>query len=191
VEKEQTESLKLMQKTMEDFLAAMQLRDEFAVRVGRRTSQIIRVGSFTVSLLSIAIVYLTATLGSDMAVMRTKMEAMSQTMSGMEKHFNQVVVNTGSMQDGVHRMSINLENMPHMTRLLAEMRDAVTYLPQMTQHVGGIQNEVTHMKRDLNAMHQDMVVMNQSVGAISGAVNHMGYDVNRISAPMKMFPFNP
>lgn len=174
------ESIKVVEKTMADFLEAMQLRDEFSIRIGRRTSQIIRVGAFTVTLLSIAIVYLTATLGADMQVMRTKMEAISQTMSHMDQRFGEVAQHTDAMQDAVQRMSANLQYMPQMTQSVADMRDASSVLPQMTDHVGSMKRDISSMRQDLTAMHQDMMVMNQSVGAMNASMNHMGYDVNRM-----------
>ncbi|MDH5473515.1 MAG: hypothetical protein OEY61_11725 [Gammaproteobacteria bacterium] len=135
----------IVEKTMEDFHEAMRLRDELSIRIGRRTSQIIRVGAITVSLLSLAIVYLTASLNKDMSRMLLRMDVMSTSVQKMESH--------------VAEMSQNMQSLPTMTT-------------------------------SVTAMQHEMQGMNQQIHWLNGNIGSMGHDMNRMSAPMRMFPFN-
>lgn len=135
----------IVESTMNDFCEAMRLRDELSIRIGRRTSQIIRVGAVTVSLLSLAIVYLTASLNRDMSSMLKRMDTMSTSVQKMESH-------------------------------VAEMSQNIHSLPEMTASVIAMQNE--------------MKGMNHQIHWLNGNIGSMGHDMNRMSAPMRMFPFN-
>lgn len=123
----------LVEKTMADFLKAMQLRDDLTVRIGRRTSQIIRVGAMTVSLLSFAIMYLTASLNQDMRRMVDRMDEIAITMKSMDTSMNSVPamsVSVGNMSRDVtemtrqmHFLNGNVGVMGHdVNRMSAPMR---------------------------------------------------------------------
>jgi len=123
----------LVEKTMADFLEAMRLRDELTVRIGRRTSQIIRVGAITVSLLSFAIMFLTASLNKDMAIMVDRMDEISVTMKSMNTSMTSVPamsVSVGNMSRDVtemtrqmHFLNGNVGVMGHdVNRMSAPMR---------------------------------------------------------------------
>lgn len=100
-----------VEKTMADFLEAMRLREELSIKIGRRTSQIIRVGAFTVSLLSLAIMYLTASLNTDMKKMSNRMDEISITMKSMDASMTSVpamATSVGTMSRDVNIMSQQL-----------------------------------------------------------------------------------
>ena len=122
-----------VEKTMADFLEAMQLRDALSVRIGRRTSQIIRVGAITVSLLSFAIMYLTASLSKDMVRMVDRMDEISITMQSMNTSMASVPTmakSVGTMSRDVnvmtqqmHYLNSNVGSMGHdVNRMSAPMR---------------------------------------------------------------------
>ena len=90
-----------VERTMADFLEAMRLREELSIKIGKRTSQIIRVGAFTVSLLSLAIMYLTASLNQDMKTMSNRMDEISVTMKSMNASMSSVP----AMATSVNNMS--------------------------------------------------------------------------------------
>ncbi len=150
-----------VEKTMADFLEAMHLRDELSIRIGRRTSQIIRAGSFTVTLLSLAIVYLTSSLNTDMARMVSRMDEISITMTSMNTSI-----------DSVPDMAAHIDG---IATTMTSMNTSIHAVPDMAVSVGV-------MSYDVKEMTRQMFHMNGNVGA-------MGNDVNRMSAPMKMFPF--
>ena len=123
----------MAEKTMADFLEAMRLRDELTVRIGKRTSQIIRVGALTVSLLSLAIMYLTASLSKDMVRMVDRMDDISITMTQMNTSMTSVPImasSVGTMSRDVtemtrqlHYLNGNVGAMGHdVDRMSAPMR---------------------------------------------------------------------
>jgi len=122
----------LVEKTMADFLEAMRLRDELTVRIGRRTSQIIRVGAITVSLLSFAIMFLTASLNKDMAIMVDRMDEISATMKSMN-----------TSMASVPTMSVSVGNMS---------RDVT----EMTRQMHFLNGNVGVMGHDVNRMSAPM-----------------------------------
>ncbi|MDH5712126.1 MAG: hypothetical protein OEZ15_10760 [Gammaproteobacteria bacterium] len=149
-----------VEKTMADFLEAMKLRDELSVRIGRRTTQIIRVGAGTVSLLSLAIMYLTASLNTDMKVMSNRMDEISVTMKSMDTYISSVP----QMANRIDEIALTMNSMD----------GSIKTVPAMATAVG-------NMSRDVNIMSQQLHFLNGNVGA-------MGRDVDRMSAPMRMFP---
>ncbi|MFC1589612.1 hypothetical protein ACFL3P_04995 [Pseudomonadota bacterium] len=149
-----------VEKTMADFLEAMRLREELSIKIGRRTSQIIRVGAFTVSLLSLAIMYLTASLNMDMKKMSNRMDEISITMKSMDGYISKVPV----MAERIDEVAVTMKSMDA----------SIDSVPVMATSVGS-------MSRDVNVMAHQLHYLNGNVGA-------MGHDVDRMSAPMRMFP---
>ena len=158
--KDMREIAESVEKIMADFLEAMRLRDELSIKIGRRTSQIIRVGAFTVSLLSLAIMYLTASLNQDMKKMSNRMDEISITMKSMNTSINAVP----QMANRIDEIATTMKS----------MEGSISTVPAMATSVG-------NMSRDVNIMSQQLHFLNGNVGA-------MGRDVDRMSAPMRMFP---
>lgn len=121
-----------VEKTMADFLEAMRLRDDLTVRIGKRTSQIIRVGATTVSLLSLAIVYLTISLNKDMAIMVDRMDEISNTMK---------------------QMNASMASVPVMATSVGTMSHDVT---EMTRQMHYLNGNVGSMGYDVNRMSAPM-----------------------------------
>lgn len=121
-----------VEKTMADFLESMQLRDALTVRIGRRTSQIIRVGAITVSLLSFAIMYLTASLSKDMVRMVDRMDEISTTMQSM---------------------NTSMTSVPAMAKSVGTMSRDVNV---MTQQMHYLNSNVGSMGHDVNRMSSPM-----------------------------------
>lgn len=168
----------MAEKTMADFLEAMRLREELSLRIGRRTSQIIRVGAVSVTLLSVAIVYLTASLNRDMGDMRIQMEKISGYMARMEQHFVTVSANTGSMQQSVMQMSENIGSMPEMSRSVVTMGSDITAL----------KDEVALIGQDVGMMSGGVDSMTRQMGVMNGNMNNMNYSVYRMARPMSLIP---
>jgi hypothetical protein len=121
-----------VENTMADFLESMRLRDELTVRIGRRTSQIIRVGALTVSLLSFAIMYLTASLSKDMVRMVDRMDEISITMT---------------------QMNTSMASVPVMATSVGTMSRDVT---EMTRQMHYLNGNVGSMGHDVNKMSAPM-----------------------------------
>ncbi len=117
----------MVESAMADFVEGMRLRDELSVRIGRRTTQITRVVAITVSLLSIAIVYLTASLNRDMGRMVDRMDEISGRMGLMEQHFVNVSQDTRLMQGAVVQMSDGIYRIDHQMGMMNGNMNNMSY----------------------------------------------------------------
>ena len=126
------QTAELVEKTMADFLESMRLRDELTVRIGRRTSQIIRVGAITVTFLSLAIMYLTAALSKDMVRMVDRMDEISITMT---------------------KMNTSMASVPVMAKSVGTMSRDVNVMTQQLHHLN---NNVGAMSHDVDRMSGPM-----------------------------------
>jgi len=117
-----------VERTMADFLEAMRLREELSIKIGKRTSQIIRVGAFTVSLLSLAIMYLTASLNQDMKTMSNRMDEISVTMKSMN-----------ASMSSVPAMATSVNNMSRDVNVMAQQ------MHYLNGNVGAIGRDVDRM----------------------------------------------
>ncbi len=141
-QKDARELAEIVENSMAEFKEAMRMREELSLRIGRRTSQIIRFGAFTVSLLSIAIVYLTASLNADMERMVKRMDQIAITMNSMEK-------NTSGMNASVNEMNQAIQTMPQIADAVTVMSGEVSQMKQqmhyLNANVGAMGYEVNRM----------------------------------------------
>lgn len=125
---EMRELLEIVENTMSEFNEAMRRREELSLRIGRRTSQIIRVGAITVPLLSAAVLFLTFALKEDMNKMSMHME----TMTGLMQNISTSVSSVPEMSGSVQRMSTDF----------TAMNNQIYYL---NQNVGSMGHNVDRM----------------------------------------------
>ena len=186
------ELLEIVENSMTQFNEAMQRRDDLSIRIARRTTQIIRVGAITVSLLSFAVVYLTIALKQDMHKMSRHMEQMTglmQTMStaivhipGMAESMHSMDTHMDALRLEVNGMNSSVSSMDRQLDHLRNMDLQMDYLRVMSADMSGL-------RKDVNFMNQNIAGMNHQMGTLNGSVGAMGYNVNRMASPIKMLPF--
>jgi hypothetical protein len=186
------ELLEIVENSLTQFNEAMQRRDDLGIRIGRRTTQIIRVGAITVSLLSFAVVYLTMALKQDMNNMSGYMEQMTglmQTMStaivhipGMAESMHSMNTSMAALRQDVSGMNTSVSSMDRQMDHLRNMDLQMDFLRVMSADMSGLRQDVSYM-------NQSVAGMNHQMGNLNGSVGAMGYNVNRMAAPAKMMPF--
>ena len=82
---------------MADFAEAMRLRDQLSVRIGSRTTQIIRFSAAALVVMGTAMIVLILTLINHMSEITLRMDEMTAHMSSMRGNFEQVAANVNSM----------------------------------------------------------------------------------------------
>jgi hypothetical protein len=82
---------------MADFAEAMRLRDQLSVRIGRRTTQIIRFSAAALVVMGTGMIVLILTLINHMSEITLRMDEMTAHMSSMRGNFEQVAANVNSM----------------------------------------------------------------------------------------------
>ncbi|MCK4743121.1 MAG: hypothetical protein KAT25_04820 [Sulfuriflexus sp.] len=92
------EILEIVESTMSQFSEAMRRSEELSIRIGKRTTQIIRYGAAVVVLLSMAVIYLTASLKHDMSRMSYQMEEITGLMGNMSTSISTVPAMSNSVQ---------------------------------------------------------------------------------------------
>ena len=155
------ELAEIVENTMADFNDAMRKREEMSIRIGRRTTQVVRVGAVTVALLSVAVIFLTVALKEDMARMSKQMQQM-----------------TGYMQE----MNTSISAMPEMSASVQEMNLLMQDMSVSIKAVPVISTSVQRMSTDMTAMNNQVHYLNQNIGS-------MRHNVDRMASPMKVFPF--
>jgi hypothetical protein len=180
------EVAEIVESAMHEFNEAMYHREQLSVRIGRRTTQIIRFGMFGLSVLGLIMFYLLYILTADFSRITLNMESISKQMMNMDSNF-----------------AIVSEDMNHLRQTIVMMNDSITVMPQMNHTVGGINDNLGSLSNDLHAMLEQIERMNGSVGAMTGSmqllnrqlgdmnlnVGSMSGNMHQMAKPMKMFPF--
>ncbi len=77
-EKSAEEIAEIVSETMKDFRQSMEYTHQMSIRIGRRTTQIIRLGMLSVLILGVVMAYLITTMASDFSRMTGHMTQMSK-----------------------------------------------------------------------------------------------------------------
>lgn len=180
------EIMSLVRDSMHDFHQSMRLREELSVRIGKRTTQIIRFSMISMLSLGVAMFYLIYTLTANMHDITDRMIQMSSDMQDMNTQFVLVVKNMEHMKYSIEDMKGYIQTMPQMASSVNNMGDS---FPALISHISDITNHTQSMKGDMGVMAQDMANMSQQFTHLNYSVGVMGYNVNHLSRPMKMMPF--
>lgn len=118
---------------MADFVEAMRLRHELSIRIGRRTTQILRFSAAALIVLGLGIMALNLTLINHMMDITSRMDEISGHMASMRGNFDQVA---GSVTDMDHRIAtLNRQfdvlngQMSYMTRDVNTMSSPMRMFP--------------------------------------------------------------
>lgn len=164
---------------MADFNSAMKMREDLSIRIGRRTTQVIRFTMIALVVLGMAMFYLIHTLTTDMLLITQHMDEMSTYMRGMSSDFRAVATHVDEMRVSVDKMNSFMESIP-------AMNSSVT---QMSADIGRMTGDMKKMSENMAVMSLDMTNMSMQFIGVNSKLGVMGYDVNRMSVPMKFFPF--
>lgn len=149
--KQSKEICDIVSSAMSDFRQGMDHSHQLSIRIGRRTTQIIRFGLMSVLALAAAMFYLISTLGSDFARITEHMVAMSGYMQQMDQNLMDV--------------SENLISIDHtLSSMQSDVSDMSTNLETMDQKVGGMNAAVHDMTISMRRMNGEMQDMSRPMG---------------------------
>lgn len=182
----QKEIIAMVERSLDDFRQGMDSREKLSIRIGRRTTQIIRFGMIGMSILGLALFYLIFILTKDFSNITTHMTEMSGYMHNMEKNFTTVAGTITQV---------------HETLLV--LNDSITVMPALNSSVGNMDNNLGVLSSDLHAMVEQIQYMNVNVTSMAGnmqILNNQFTDMNRtvgamsgnvhdMAKPMRVFPF--
>lgn len=173
-------------QAMAEFSAAMRRREEFSLRIGKRTTQIIRFSLIALIFLAVAMFALIHTLTENLSEITVQTREMSQ-------NFSRVTATIHQMQTNVARMD---EHMEHIRQHTAAMNHSIQYVPAMSQHVAVMGGELQEVRKDMSRLQQSVSAMTGNISRIDQGFYHLnnqmggiGHDVDTLSSPMQFFPF--
>lgn len=181
-----------IENSMKEFHDAMKLREELSVRIGTRTTQIIRFTMFITAFLGAAMFCLIYVLMDNMSNITHRMIDMSSYMNQMNQKFTIVAENVKDMRQSVDSMNQYISSMPVMTESVNAMRVNIAGMSadisKMSENMNAMNQHISFMDKNMSTMSIDMMSMNQQFISVNSKLGIMSYDVNRMSAPMRIFP---
>jgi methyl-accepting chemotaxis protein len=180
------EIAEIVENALSEFRRGMEAREQLSIRIGRRTTQIIRFGMFGLSVLGLALFYLIFILTKDFATITDEMERMSGYLDTMEGSFTSVATDMTSIRQTLHVLNDNVMVMPVISRTVGNM-DAS--LAAMSSDLRTVTGQMASMNSNMASVNGNMQIMNKQISDINLVMGHMAGNVNQISKPMKMFPF--
>ncbi len=182
----QKEIIGMVERALDDFRQGMEYREQLSIRIGRRTTQIIRFGMSALSILGLALFYLIFILTKDFSNITTHMTAMSGNMSNMERSFTTVASAISQVE-----------------HTLVKLNEHITVMPALNDSVGNIDASLGLLRTDMHSMVEQIELMNGSVANMAGsiqvmnnqindmnrAINSMAANMHQMAKPMKVLPF--
>ena len=129
------EVAEIIENAMREFNESMYHREQLSIRIGRRTTQIIRFGMIGLLALGLALFYLIFILAKDFSAITEHMDDMSGYMSTMDRNF--VVV---------------AETLPRMQTTLDGLNRNITVMPALNQSVGNMDTSLGALSTDMHTM---------------------------------------
>jgi hypothetical protein len=165
----------VMAAAMADFARGMAAQHELAVRIGRRTTQIIRFGMLGLVVLSLLMFYLVHALTGSFARMGEDMHTIAADMRRINGEVARMTGAVQALHGTVAAMEASVRAVPGLEQAAGGMRDSVQIMPQMQSSVDGLR--------------QDMRLLNEQLGLMNSTVGGMGFNMHQLSKPMRWFPF--
>ena len=182
----QKEIIAMVERSLDDFRQGMDSREKLSIRIGRRTTQIIRFGMIGMSILGLALFYLIFILTKDFSNITTHMTEMSGYMHNMEKNFTTVAGNITQVHETLLVLNDSITVMPALNSSVANMDSNLgalsSDLRSMVEQVQYMNGNVANMAGSMQVLNNQFTDMNHTVGSMAGNVHQM-------AKPMKAFPF--
>lgn len=175
----------IIKRIVHEFDGAMAERTALVVRIGRRTTQIIRIATLGILILALAMFYLIYTLSSDMKKITGHMIEMEKYMLAMQQDFDSVALHMNTMQLSVAGMNKHVSVLPIMQESVNGMNESMVYIYDNMEKMS---NDMVMMRKNLKVLTENLTVINTRFKYLYGNVNMLGQDVNRISSPFEMLP---
>jgi methyl-accepting chemotaxis protein len=180
------EIAEIVENALTEFRKGMEAREQLSIRIGRRTTQIIRFGMFGLSVLGLALFYLIFILTKDFGTITDEMERMSVNLTNMEGYFSSVATDITGMRQTLHVLNESVTVMPLISRTVGNMDTSLATMSGDLQSITGLMNT---MNNNMASINGNLQIMNKQITDMNLVMGHMAGNVNQISKPMKMFPF--
>jgi methyl-accepting chemotaxis protein len=182
----QKEIIGMVERALDDFRQGMEYREQLSIRIGRRTTQIIRFGMTALSILGLALFYLIFILTKDFSNITTHMTAMSGNMNTMEKSFTSVAGTISQVERTLTLLNEHITVMPALNDSVGNMDSSLGLL---RTDVHSMVEQIEYMNGNVLNMTSSMQALNNQFGDMNRTVGNMASNMHQMAKPMKMFPF--
>lgn len=165
---------------MSEFREEMEYYDGIGVKIAAKTRFIMRVVFTVLTISSFYLVFM--------------IYQMSNNMSAMTSHLEDMYTNFGSMSQDMHVITKAVDS---MDRSITGMPVIAQSMTQMDGDVRAMRSSVYEINQSISAIDNDMVKINSNMYEMTGrlynmnrTVNLMTYDVNEMAAPMNSGPMS-
>lgn len=183
---EQSEMLAIVERSLDDFRKGMEAREQLSIRIGRRTTQIIRFGMTGLSILGLALFYLIFILTRDFSNITSHMTEMSGYMQQMEQSFVTVAGTIEDINTTMQALNTHIAVMPELNSSVAGMDDNLGIL-RSDMHT--LVTQIDHMNANVAAMTSNLQLLNTQFSDMNRTVASMAANMHQMAKPMKVFPF--
>lgn len=182
----QQETVALVAQALEDFRMGMEAREKLSVRIGRRTTQIIRFGMTGMTILGLVLFYLVFILTKDFSRITTHMTDMSGYMNSMEQEFSSVAATISEVQQTLLLVNDNISVMPALD---SSVRNMDGNLAGLNTDLHAMVGQIQYMNGNVTDMANSIQMMNSQINNMNISIGRMGENIHQIAKPMKAFPF--
>jgi len=186
MENDQKEIIGMVQQALDDFRKSMEYREQLSVRIGRRTTQIIRFGMIALSMLGLALFYLIFILTKDFSNITVHMTEMSGYMKNMEGSFTTVAGTISQVEQTLSTLNQYITVMPALSGSVGSMDDSLGLL-RTDMH--SMVEQIEYMNGNVGNMANSMHILNNQIGDMNRAVNSMAANMHKMAKPMNVLPF--
>jgi uncharacterized protein YoxC len=172
--------------TMLAFNEAMAKREELSIRIGKRTTQILRFGIMSILMISGLLFFLIQSLSKHIDTMASNITHISTTMGNMDQSFTLVTQQLARMDTTMTKLNQQVKVMSHDIHSVPQMSTTLNTLNQSIHSMGLSMNSMTG---DMGALNHSTAGINQQFSTLIRQVGGMTSDVNKMSRPMNFFPF--
>jgi methyl-accepting chemotaxis protein len=182
----QKEMLEMVERSLDDFRKGMEYREQLSIRIGRRTTQIIRFGMTGMSILGLALFYLIFILTKDFSDIRKHMTEMSGYMSNMEVDFSTVAGGITRVHETMLVLNENIRVMPAMNSSVGNMD---TNLGVLSSDLRAVVEQIQYMNGNVTSMAGNLQLLNNQFTDMNRIVGNLSGNMHQMAKPMKMLPF--
>lgn len=176
----------LVAGSLEDFRKGMEAREQLSIRIGRRTTQIIRFGMTGMVILGIIMFYLIFILTKDFSSIRQHMTEMSGYMNNMDSNLVTMAVTMNRLQETMLVLNDNVAVMPALNTSVGSMDKN---LGSLSVDLNSLLRQIEHMNGNVAGMAGNLQLLNNQFADMNRTVGGMAANMHELSKPMKMMPF--
>ncbi len=180
------EVAEIVESALREFNESMAHREQLSIRIGKRTTQIIRSGMISMLTLGLALFYLIFILTRDFSAITEYMDDMTGFMGNMDKNF---VVVAGTLTRVEQTLTVLNENIAVMPALGRSVGNMDSNLGSLSTDMHSMVGQLEQMNDSVVNMASSMHILNNQIADMNRAVGSMAGNMHQMAKPMKAFPF--